>query len=129
MTANGVPSASLRSWKEYFTNANIFAADIDENILIDEERISTFHCDQLNVESIKKMWSKLNDIEFEIIILDGMHSFEANMLFFKYSIRKLKANGYLIIEDIHCTEVEQYKNIIEGLEFSYPNLGFSFFNL
>lgn len=131
MTANGVPSASLRSWKEYFPNANIFAADIDENILINEERISTFHCDQLSTDSIKKLWNQdeLKDREFEIIILDGMHSFEANILFLENSIHKVKANGYLIIEDIYYTEVQVYKNKIKELEFTYPDFDITFFDL
>ena len=131
MTASGIPSASLRAWKEYFTYANIFAADIDETILINDERISTFHCDQLNIESIKKLWNQnqLKDLKFEIIILDGMHTFEANILFLENSIHKLKTNGYLIIEDIYYTEIQAYKDKIKELEFILPDFDITFFDI
>ena len=131
MSVNGTPSASLRAWKEYFTYANIFAADIDETILINDEHISTFHCDQLNIESIKKLWNQnqLKNLEFEIIILDGMHTFEANILFLENSIQKVKTNGYLIVEDIYYTEIQAYKDKIRELEFTLPNFDITFFDL
>ena len=34
MTLNGKPGASLKVWKDYFVNAQIFGADIDRNILL-----------------------------------------------------------------------------------------------
>ena len=46
MTANGVPGASLRGWRDYFWNAQIYGADIDERILFEEDRIKTYHVDQ-----------------------------------------------------------------------------------
>ena len=39
MGSEGVPLASLRAWRDYFKNANIYGADIDKGILKDEERI------------------------------------------------------------------------------------------
>ena len=42
----GIPGSSLRAWKDYFPNAEIFGADIDPDILFIEERIRTFHVDQ-----------------------------------------------------------------------------------
>jgi hypothetical protein len=58
-----------------------------------------------------------------------MHSFEANILFLENSIHKVKANGYLIIEDIYYTEVQVYKNKIKELEFTYPDFDITFFDL
>ena len=46
MGATGVPLASLRAWKDYFKKADIYGADIDKNILVNENRIKTFFVDQ-----------------------------------------------------------------------------------
>ena len=58
MTENAKPGASLRVWRDYFVNANIFGGDIDEKVLFEEDRIRTFFVDQLNDSSIKLMWEK-----------------------------------------------------------------------
>ena len=52
MGPSGRPGASLRGWKQYFKNANIFGADIDAGILFNEDRIKTFYCDQNNGDVI-----------------------------------------------------------------------------
>ena len=40
------PGASLRVWRDYFMNANIFGADIDKSVLFSEDRIKTHWVDQ-----------------------------------------------------------------------------------
>jgi hypothetical protein len=123
MGVNGRPGASLYSWKEYFPKSNIYSADIDKTILINNDVIKSFHCDQLNVTSIESLWDNepLKEISFEFMILDGYHSFDANMLFLKNSIHKLQIGGYLVVEDIHQNEINQYKDEIGSLEFWFPN--------
>ena len=96
----GVPGASLRGWRSYFPNAQVVGADVDQRILFSEPRIATYHVDQLWEDSIKDLWSKLGDMEFDIIIDDGLHTFEANSLFMSSSIHKLAKDGFYILEDI-----------------------------
>lgn len=131
MTSKGVPAASLNSWLEYFPLCNVYAADIDENILFNTKRIKTFFCDQLNEKSIKKMWqnSILKDLEFEIMILDGVHTFEANMFFLSLSIHKLKTGGICVIEDIHKNHLDLYKNELSKLEYWFPTFEISLIEL
>jgi hypothetical protein len=52
MGVNGQPGASLRVWRDYFQNAEVFGADIDRGILFEEQRIRTFYVDQTNKDSI-----------------------------------------------------------------------------
>tara|TARA_B110000483_G_scaffold133166_1_gene159348 strand:- start:138 stop:917 length:780 start_codon:yes stop_codon:yes gene_type:complete len=94
------PGGSLRMWKEYFLNAEIYGADIDKDILFTEERIKTFYVDQLSTDSIKKMWGKIDKKNFDLIIDDGLHNFEAGTIFFNNSIEYLSENGIYIIEDV-----------------------------
>jgi hypothetical protein len=125
MGADGIPGASLYAWAEFFENSEIFGADIDNDILFNTNKIKTFYCDQTNSESIKNMWneSDLND-NFDIIIEDGLHTFNANVCFFENSIHKLKSNGYFIIEDIKNDEKNLFYNKIEEWKNKYSNLLF-----
>jgi len=100
MTSRGKPGASLRVWRDYFTNSLIYGADIDKNILFEEDRIKTFYVDQLNEFSIKEMWSNINKSNFDIILDDGLHTFEAGITLFLNSFDKLRKNGIYIIEDV-----------------------------
>jgi len=100
MTENGIPGASLRVWRDYFFNAQIYGGDIDKEILFEEDRIKTFYLDQLDSSSIKFMWENIDVEEFDIIIDDGLHEPEANYNFFINSFNKLKKDGVFIIEDV-----------------------------
>lgn len=101
MGSNGKPGASLHGWAEFFSNADIFGADIDADILFNVDKIKTFYCDQTDPQIIKQMWDEPNlKDNFDIIIEDGLHKLHANVCFFENSIHKLKQNGYYIIEDI-----------------------------
>jgi hypothetical protein len=119
MTANGVPGASLKVWRDYFKNAQIYGADIDKDILFEEDRIKTFYVDQLNTPSIKAMWGKIGIRNFDIIIDDGLHTTDANINLFLNSFKKLKKNGIYIIEDVKS---EEFSNIMEKLKNFSPEL-------
>ena len=110
MSPNGKPGASLRVWKDYFTNAEIFGADIDKRILFQEERIKTFEVNQLDSSSIKEMWSKINYNNFDLIVDDGLHTHDAAVTFFLNSFEKLKKDGIYIIEDVDLRDLNDLKN-------------------
>ena len=124
MTVHGKPGASLKVWRDFFLNANVYGGDIDKNILFNEERIQTFYVDQKNSETIKSMWSMINK-KFDIIIDDGLHSFDANINFYEHSFENLKKGGMYIIEDIKLSEQKQFyeyfeenKNIVKHISLN-----------
>jgi hypothetical protein len=127
MGINGKPCASIYGWREYFPNSLIFGGDIDKDILINEERIKTYYCDQQNPEIIKEMWNNKDlEEEIDIIIEDGLHTFNANVCFFENSIHKLKSGGYYIIEDIVITEKHLFINKINNeWNIKYPEYIFN----
>ncbi|MDC1176906.1 hypothetical protein OAT25_01595 [Candidatus Pelagibacter sp.] len=110
MSPNGKPGASLRVWRDYFPSAMIYGADIDKRILFSEERIKTYQVDQTNSESIKKMWEKINQNNFDLIIDDGLHNLNASTMFFFNSFDKLKSGGIYIIEDVDFSYMNELKN-------------------
>jgi SAM-dependent methyltransferase len=130
MGAYGRPGASLYGWQEYFPNSEIFGADIDTDILFNTDKIKTFYCDQTNKDIIKKMWDEeVLQENFDIIIDDGLHSFNANVCFFENTIHKLKPNGYFIIEDIVNNEKQLFIHKIKEWELQYNDCLFKLLNI
>lgn len=121
MGPNGKPGASVRGWSEYFSHpeTQIFGADIDRDILFNERNIKTYYCDQTNPAVIQKMWDETNVDLFDIIVEDGLHTYEANKTFLANSFHKLKKGGVYIVEDLIPRSVElfrreliEYKNLL-----------------
>ncbi len=113
MHLTGKPGASLRAWRDYFNNAFVYGADIDKNILFTEERINTFFLDQTKKKSIIKLWQNINKTNFDLIIDDGLHTYEAAITLFENSIEYLKDTGIYIIEDAQNRDILKFKNYFD----------------
>lgn len=100
MGSGGTPGASLRGWRDYFPFAQIIGADIDKRILFAEDKITTYYVDQTSKVDIIDLWESIGPTAFDIMIDDGLHTFEANTTFMQNSVHKLRENGFYIIEDI-----------------------------
>lgn len=91
---------SLRLWKEYFPNGNIFGLDIDPNCKqYEQERISIEIGSQDNVESINNILQKAKT-GFDIIIDDGSHLNDLIVKSFNILVPHLNPYGVYIIEDL-----------------------------
>ena len=119
MGIDGVPLASLRAWRDYFKNEQIYGADIDKSILKNEERIKTYFVDQTNPESIKKLFNSIGELKFDIILEDGLHEYNANICFFENSIDYLKNNGIYIIEDIFYKDKKKFLNYFKNKNYNF----------
>lgn len=117
MGGKGKPGASLRVWRTYFPNAQIVGADIDKSILFSEERISTYYVDQTNPNIIKEMWKKIGISNFDIMIDDGLHTFEAGVTLFENSIDQLSNDGHYFIEDVSISDIPKFVNYFNGKNF------------
>jgi hypothetical protein len=113
----GKPGASLRVWRDYFPNATVYGADIDKDILFQEERIKTYFIDQLNPAIINEFWNHVGVVEFDFMVDDGLHTFEAGSTLFTHSIDKLAAHGIYIIEDVSIVELLQYQDFFKNKNF------------
>lgn len=123
MGENAKPGASLRGWREVFPSARIFGADLDRDILFQENRISTFYCDQLDQTAISSLWSQPEmQGGMDIIIDDGYHSFEANISFLDGSLKHLHPRGIYIVEDITRGALEEWRTVLENTySHRFPN--------
>jgi len=124
----GAPGASLRGWRDLLPHASVYGADIDGSILFQEDRIKTFYCDQLDRSSIREFLSQ-PDLQggADIIIEDGLHTFEANIAFLEESLHHLRPGGIYVTEDIIWSDVEQwYDRVATVYSKQYPTYEFAF---
>lgn len=94
---------SLKLWRDYFTKANIIGIDIiytetARNTLANTN-VSVFLSDSTDSNS-DVLTNKIKDMEFNIIIDDGCHSFDSQYKTLLNYWGKLKKDGIYIIEDI-----------------------------
>ena len=113
------PGSSLRSWKALFPTAKIYGADIDKRVLFEEENIKTFFTDQLNKNELNKLKKNLNNIFFDVIIDDGLHSYEANINTFEVFGDSLSKEGLYFIEDIRYSDLDKYYKFFENSKFDF----------
>lgn len=117
MGLNGKPGASLKVWEKYFPNAEIVGADIDREILFNQGRISTYHVDQTDPLSINDLWKSVVPQSFDLMIDDGLHTFDAGKIFFENSIHKLSSSGIYIIEDVIPKDLLDFKKYFTGKKY------------
>lgn len=98
------PGASLYAFREYLPNANIYGCDIDKDILFQDERIKTCYVDQMNPDSFDDISEQFGNIQYDLIIDDGLHSICANFNTLLFALDKVKTNGWIVIEDIHIKD-------------------------
>lgn len=113
----GIPGASLRVWRDFFPNSEIFGADIDESVLFEEEGIKTFSLDQRDQKSVSDMWKRIGQSGFDLMIDDGLHVFEAGKTLFLGSIDRLAPNGTYIIEDVLHEDMLSYMDFFRTLPY------------
>ena len=119
------PGGSLRVWRDFFPNAQVYGVDIAKDCMFTEERIKTFLFDSAEKEYCDYY---LDNLEFDIIIDDGNHDPKYQVKTLKNLFPKLKENGIYIIEDIGGYQGTE-ELLIEYLdEFESVTKGYSIVN-
>ena len=119
MGADGSPLASLRAWRDYFKNGKIYGADIDKNILKNEERIKTYFVDQREQESINNLFKNINEKKFDIIIDDGLHEYSSNICLLENSFKYLSSKGIYIIEDVFFKDKNKFLTYLKKKNYNF----------
>lgn len=98
---------SIRLWRDYFINAQIFGLDINPNNAdnklgsINRDRLTLMRVDQSNIEDIESFVIQHNDID--VILDDGSHRMYDQQITFAKMFKSLKSGGLFIIEDLHTS--------------------------
>jgi predicted O-methyltransferase YrrM len=104
--------ASLRMWRDYFTNSEIYGFEYDNNLItnfknsFNNDRITLSHIDVTDRTSVIDSFKTLNQT-FDIIIDDSTHNFEDQIRIIKNCYQYLRPGGVMIIEDIFRTNREE----------------------
>ena len=98
MGRSGHPGASLRAFRDALPGAEVFGADVDRDILFEEERIKTFFVDQTDHATVRELTASLP--ELDLVIDDGLHSPDANMAIAWLARSRVKQRGWFVVEDI-----------------------------
>lgn len=119
--------ASLYMWKEYFPEAEIFALDNQKDILINEDRIHSFYCEQSDASTYPL--EQLGK-DFDLIVEDGSHVKEHQLTAMNTLMPLLAPDGIYIMEDVgylaracRLALVKEIPYPAELHEFHNPKLG------
>ena len=91
--------ASLKMWRDFFPNAQIYGADIVPESIFETERIKTFLCDERKKEDLEKLIENTgNDVD--IFIDDASHRSRDQIFMAKTLLPLFKKGVIYIIEDV-----------------------------
>jgi hypothetical protein len=118
MGASGVAGASLRAWRSWLPDSTIYGADVDRQILFRERRIETFFVDQLSPPSIDELAGKMPIQKLDIVIDDGLHTFQANSNLLQGLFPLLRKGALYIVEDIQSSVLPKWAPFLEAQNLS-----------
>jgi len=97
--------ASQRMFQEYFPNAVIYGADINDKFLFNEDRIITFQADQNDEKGFLEALERVSPgrTYFDIIIDDGSHEVIHQQVTLGFLFPKVEPGGWYVVEDLHTS--------------------------
>jgi hypothetical protein len=115
------PGASLRAFRDYFPQGQIYGGDIQDDCMFEEERITTLLFDSTDKQACD---NALGDLTFDIIIDDGLHTTAAQVATFHHLWPRLNEGGVYFIEDVHNPLFSHWKQIFSWVpceKWEYSN--------
>ena len=115
------PGASLRMWRDYFPNANIYSCDIVEEVIFQDERIRTWLGNQRQPASLENLIKNIQETgpeTIDVIIDDGSHLITDQVISFITLWKHLSPGGLYIIEDV-C---HNYMGMLLTIHQSFPDV-------
>lgn len=98
---------SLRTWREYFPNAQIRGVDITPKYEDKgHDRITVYQGSQEDKKVLDQIILDAKG-EFDVIIDDGSHINSLTIKSFNYLWPHVKSKGYYFIEDLRCSYVNE----------------------
>lgn len=139
---------SLRMWKHYFPNSNIYGIDINDKSALQENRIKIFQGDQSDETFLRDVFNRIGSLD--VVIDDGSHVNAHVITSFKTLFPLLNPGGIYAVEDTEhsyapkfggdnedlgnpSTMMNFFKNLTDGLnhedlQFFKPGYAPSYFD-
>lgn len=90
--------ASLRMWRDFFPNAQVYGADIAGGSVFKDERLETFRCDETKEDQVKALIEKIGG-DIDLFVDDASHHVDLQMNLLKYVMPLLKKDVIYVLED------------------------------
>ena len=119
---NRFKGASPKLWHRYFTNLDFVGFEIQSvsKVLETELGCRVFIGDQFIADDLNKCVDEMGG-DYDIIIDDGVHKFDAIRTSFEILYPTVKKGGYYIIEDIHANDARQIEGWLKENGFEYAS--------
>jgi hypothetical protein len=111
--------ASLRMWRDFFPNAQVYGADIASGSVFKDERLETFHCDETKEDQIKALIKKIGS-DIDLFIDDCSHHVDLQMGLLRYIKPLLKKDVIYILED--CGHIRAVMHEFPQYNYFKPEL-------
>lgn len=106
--------ASLKAWRDYFENAQIYGIDINKNTLIENEERIKIHIGNAQTKKDLDTYILSNNAKYDIIIDDGGHKLESQLISLFYLFPAIKDGGLYVIEDIQSEDDAKHFEIFKN---------------
>jgi hypothetical protein len=105
--------ASLRMWRDFFPNAQVYGADISAKAMFRSHRIKTYICDETKPDRVEELIKRVGT-DIDLFVDDGLHHYKYQALLAKTVLPLINDGVTYIIEDISHTrtvarELSKYK--------------------
>ncbi len=88
---------SLRTWRDFFPQGQIYGIDIEPNYIVTDERIECFLGDQSDAVFLAKVVESTGPLDF--VVDDGGHRADQHIASFNVLWQHIKPGGWYCIED------------------------------
>ena len=93
------PGSSLRAFRDFVKESKVYGADIDKEILFEEDNIKTAEVDQLKRVDLDNLFLDTQKM-FDFIVVDGLHHITADLNSILSLVKRMKDKSILVVEDI-----------------------------
>lgn len=108
MGAGARPGASLRAWREWIPGVSVVGADVDRNVLFQEDGIETCFVDQLEPASFCELRDRCRG-GIDLLIDDGLHSVPAGLTTLSFWLGVAREGDWFVVEDVHELQVPVWR--------------------
>jgi hypothetical protein len=94
---------SLRMWRDFFSEAQIYGVDYDNEVMFSEDRIQTFLYNSTHGDQMQEFMEKVGN-DFDLVIDDGNHRLSAQFRTLRNLMPYLKKDVIYVVEDSKSPE-------------------------